>query len=83
MEDLRVKLEEALPPYARPMFIRRAAEIAVTATYKFQKTKLRAEGFDPSQCGDDEVLYFDGKSKKFVPVDEAVFNAIKNAEIRF
>ena len=83
MDELRRQIDDALPAYARPVFIRRAAEIAVTATFKFQKTKLRDEGFDPSLCGGDDLLYFDGKSKKFTPIDDTVFNAITNKEIRF
>jgi len=83
MNELRHHVDEALPPYARPVFIRRAAEIAVTATFKFQKTKLRDEGFEPSKCGSDDLFYFNGKEKKFLPIDDAIFNAITNKEIRF
>lgn len=83
MNVLRQQIDEALPPYARPVFIRRAAEIAVTSTFKFKKTNLRDEGFDPSRCGSDDLYYFDGKAKKFCPVDEQTFTAITNKQIRF
>ena len=83
MNALRQQIDDALPPYARPVFIRRAADIAVTATYKFQKTKIRDEGFDPSLCGSDDLFYFDAKQKQFLPVDEQTFIAIANKEIRF
>ncbi|KAG7477307.1 hypothetical protein MATL_G00092960 [Megalops atlanticus] len=56
LECFAKDLEKALPPYARPVFLRFLPEVNKTGTYKFQKTEMRREGFDPSVVSDR--LYF-------------------------
>merc|ERR1719477_534993 len=62
---LGTAIDAALPPYARPVFVRQTADIPKTATFKFQKTKLRDAGFNPAACGEDDVYYYSGKDKMF------------------
>jgi len=84
IEELQKYCEKALPPYARPMFIRQSNEIAKTATYKFKKNILRDEGFNPSTCDvTDSLYYYDGKQKKYVAIDGAVYDSILTQDIRF
>lgn len=62
-DDLRA----ALPEYAVPLFVRIVEEVEHTSTYKFRKTELREEGFDPSRVdGPLYVLSEDG----YVPYTE-------------
>ncbi|XP_012689593.2 long-chain fatty acid transport protein 4 [Clupea harengus] len=49
-------MDKALPAYARPVFLRFLPEVNKTGTFKFQKTDMRREGFDPSMVSDR--LYF-------------------------
>jgi fatty-acyl-CoA synthase len=56
LEALARHLEAELPPYARPLFLRRAAALATTGTYKQRKIELMEEGFDPARIADP--LYF-------------------------
>jgi fatty-acyl-CoA synthase len=69
-------VERALPPYARPLFLRIAPEIAVTGTLKQQKTRYRDDGFDPARIG--EPLFFrDDEARSYVPLDAALYRALE------
>ena len=81
--QLSQAIDASLPPYARPVFIRQTVDIPKTATFKFQKTKLRDAGFNPSECGSDDLYFFNTKEKMFKLIDESVHQAILNQEIRF
>ncbi len=48
LPEFRKYLARVLPAYARPLFLRIQDRIAVTATFKHQKTELEREGFDPT-----------------------------------
>jgi len=43
------EVDHALPPYARPVFLRLSDAIAVTGTFKHRKIDLVADGFDPAK----------------------------------
>ena len=78
---LRKHLARALPAYARPLFLRIQGRIAVTATFKHQKTELVREGFDPTAAGD--AIYFDDPSQQaYVRLDGALFERIKAGGVR-
>ncbi|XP_051741938.1 long-chain fatty acid transport protein 1b [Ctenopharyngodon idella] len=49
-------VQNALPSYARPVFLRFSPEVDKTDTFKIKKTRLQKEGFDPGQTTDR--LYF-------------------------
>jgi fatty-acyl-CoA synthase len=81
MLELHRHLESALPPYARPLFLRIQDRIAVTATFKHQKTELVREGFDPAAS--DDAIYFDDPSQQaYVQLDRALFECIKTGGVR-
>jgi fatty-acyl-CoA synthase len=70
-----------LPCYARPIFLRLQDEIEVTGTFKYSKTDLVRQGYDPSATTD--VLYFDDpEASAFVRVDKAVYNRIQSGKVR-
>ena len=52
----RRHVEAALPPYARPLFLRLSKELEITGTFKHRAQALAAQGFDPGTIQD--VLYF-------------------------
>jgi fatty-acyl-CoA synthase len=81
LPELRKHLARVLPPYARPLFLRVQARIAVTATFKHQKAELVREGFDPTATGD--AIYFDDPSQQaYVRLDGALFERIKAGAVR-
>jgi len=81
MLELHRHLARVLPAYARPLFLRIQDRIAVTATFKHQKTELVREGFDPAAS--DDAIYFDDPSQQaYVQLDRALFECIKTGGVR-
>jgi fatty-acyl-CoA synthase len=81
LPELRKHLARALPPYARPLFLRIQDSIAVTATFKHHKTELVRQGFDPSASGGD--IHFDDPSQQaYVHLDGVLFERIKTGAVR-
>jgi fatty-acyl-CoA synthase len=56
---------ERLPGYAVPLFVRVAAELAHTSTFKSQKVELRKEGYGPDVK--DPVYVLAGHDEGYVP----------------
>jgi fatty-acyl-CoA synthase len=81
-QAFREAAARALPPYARPVFLRLLGHIESTGTFKPRKQELVAAGFDPSKV--DDALYFDDpRAQRYVPVDAALFEAISQGKMRF
>ena len=70
-----------LPRYARPLFLRLAAGLEATATFKPMKRALVAEGFDPAKVADPLYVY-DGESARYVALDRERYAAIMNGDAR-
>jgi fatty-acyl-CoA synthase len=77
----RAHLTSRLPHYARPLFLRIRNEIEVTGTFKYTKTDLVRQGYDPSATAD--VLYFNHPEQQaFVRLDKALYDRIQVGAIR-
>jgi fatty-acyl-CoA synthase len=77
----RKHLMTRLPAYARPMFLRVQDEIEVTGTFKYSKTELARQGYDPVSTMD--TIYFDHpESQSFVRLDKALYDRIRAGQIR-
>lgn len=63
---------EHLPGYAVPLFLRVKVKMETTGTFKYQKTRLKEEAFDPSKTGGDPVYAWLPGSATYVQVTEAV-----------
>ena len=82
LTELREHLARALPVYARPKFLRIQNRVAVTATFKHQKTDLVREGFDPAATA--APIYFDNAARGvFVRLDARLFEDIRSGRVRF
>ena len=57
LAGFRKHLVSRLPAYARPLFLRIRNDVEVTGTFKYSKTDLVRQGYDPVASND--VLYFD------------------------
>lgn len=76
-------VNKALPSYAVPLFLRVQGEIALTATFKHTKVKLRSEGADPSKVNpNDTLLYLSPKSKTYEPLDTAAWARISTGQAK-
>ncbi|KAJ8260552.1 hypothetical protein COCON_G00162750 [Conger conger] len=75
LEKFGRDLEKALPPYARPVFLRFLPEVNKTGTYKFQKTEMRREGFDPRLVS-DRLYFLDPSRGQFVKLDQELHSNI-------
>ena len=79
LDGLRAHIEKALPPYARPLFLRFQTELEATSTFKPKKSALVAEGFDPFKVHDP--LYFDDRAANvYRKLDAGLFDAITAGE---
>ena len=72
-------VENALPAYARPCFIRLQPEMEITGTFKYRKMDLVAEGFDPSRVR--QPLYVH-TPKGYVRITKPVFEKIMSGEMK-
>ncbi len=59
LPGLREHIAHALPPYARPVFIRFRRQLDMTGTFKLKKLELAAEGVDISRT--EDPIYFDDR----------------------
>jgi len=82
LEALYKHTEDALPPYARPVFLRITSVSDTTGTFKYKKTDLVKDGFDPSKVK-DTVYMADASAKTYIRVDAALFKKITEGKIRF
>ena len=81
LPEFRKYLARVLPAYARPLFLRIQDRIAVTATFKHQKTELEREGFDPTAS--DRAVYFDDPSQQaYIRLDRALYDRIQAGLVR-
>jgi len=76
---LRKHLATSLPPYAMPVFLRIRNQVDLTGTFKYSKTELLREGYDPDASADD--LYFDCL-EAYVQLDKDMYQRVQNGEFR-
>uniref|UniRef100_A0A8C6U4S9 Very long-chain fatty acid transport protein n=1 Tax=Neogobius melanostomus TaxID=47308 RepID=A0A8C6U4S9_9GOBI len=81
LDKLVKDMEKALPPYARPVFLRFLPEVNKTGTFKFQKTELRRDGFDPSTVS-DRMFFLDSSRGRYVPLDDELHRSIIAGKVK-
>jgi fatty-acyl-CoA synthase len=81
LETLHAHLRQALPDYARPLFLRLGQKIDVTTTFKQKKADLVRQGFDPAQTS-DPIYFNDMKTGRFVPMDAELYARIGAGQVR-
>lgn len=73
-------LEDKLPGYAQPIFVRIQSEIEVTATFKHRKIDLVKEGFKPDLP--DPIYFHDAERHAYVPLDHTLYERIERGEVK-
>ncbi|XP_070686223.1 long-chain fatty acid transport protein 2-like [Pempheris klunzingeri] len=74
-------VENYLPAYARPRFLRIQSSLDITGTFKHLKVKLREQSFNPNQVT-DPLYFLDEKIKDYVPLTLDIFNSVISGKIR-
>ncbi len=80
---LYAALEETLPAYARPAFVRVQQDAEVTGTFKLRKAELQKEGYKLSADSDDPISYRDERQRAYLPLDAAVAAKIEAGKMHF
>ncbi|KAM9307242.1 long-chain fatty acid transport protein 4 [Pholidichthys leucotaenia] len=81
LEKFVKDVEKTLPPYARPVFLRFLHEVNKTGTFKFQKTELRRDGFNPSAVS-DRLYFLDSSRGRYVQLDEETYRSILSGKVK-
>ena len=78
---LHKHLGERLPAYARPLFLRLCPQAELTGTFKYAKTDLVLQGFNPGACADP--LYFDHPElRDYATLDATLYESLLAGAIR-
>lgn len=81
-EEFSQYINEKLPPFARPYFVRLRDEIDATNSFKQMKQQLQKEGFDPEAIK-DPLYFLDPRTDKYVPLTKEIYQDIVEHRIRF
>ena len=74
--------KQHLPTYAVPVFLRVQKAAETTATFKYQKNKLKEEGFDPAKTS-DKILVLLPDATAYCAIDAEILDNINNYKYRF
>ena len=75
-------VNENLPKYAQPVFIRLLQTMATTSTFKYSKVDLRNEGYSPLKCGSDPIYIIDHVRATYVPLSSEMLNIVESGDAR-
>ncbi len=78
----REHLIRRLPEYARPLFLRIRAELEMTSTFKYTKTDLVRQGYDPA-ASSSAVYFNDPEQRAFIRLDPALYSRIQAGQLQF
>ncbi|XP_024115181.1 long-chain fatty acid transport protein 1 [Oryzias melastigma] len=73
-------VRQALPPYARPVFLRLVPSVDMTDTFKIQKIRLQKEGYKPNETS-DRIYFLNGRAERYEPVTEELYEAINEGKV--
>ncbi|OUS32107.1 long-chain-acyl-CoA synthetase [Gammaproteobacteria bacterium 45_16_T64] len=82
-KDLLTFAKSQMPIYAVPLFLRVKEQMETTGTFKYQKTKLKDEAFDPSKTSGEAVYAWLPGSDAFTPVTDEVLANINEGQYRY
>ncbi|MCF4997713.1 long-chain-acyl-CoA synthetase [Pseudomonas syringae] len=81
--ELLAFARQRMPVYAVPLFLRVKVKMETTGTFKYQKTRLKQEGFDPGLAGDDPIFAWLPGSQTYVQVTEQILADIRGGKYRY
>jgi len=77
----KAHLDDNLPGYAQPVFVRLQEEVEITGTFKHRKVELVKEGFDPDVIS-DPIFFFDPRAKQYVRLTKPVYDEIQAGSLK-
>ena len=80
LKELSQHVNQSLPSYARPVFIRVLQEMQVTGTFKLKKTDLRDAGFDLDKVGGDPIYLNKPGNSEYEPLSPDFLRVIQAGE---
>jgi fatty-acyl-CoA synthase len=81
LEQFREHLCFLLPSYARPLFLKIRQEVELTGTFKYSKSELLRQGYDPG-TGTDRIYFDHPELKTLLPLDQTLYDRIQGGHIR-
>ncbi|EJM93467.1 acyl-CoA synthetase (AMP-forming)/AMP-acid ligase II [Pseudomonas sp. GM74] len=81
--ELLAFAREQMPAYAVPLFLRVKVKMETTGTFKYQKTRLKDEAFDPAKTGDDPIYAWLPGTQTYVQVTEQLLSDIHGGKYRY
>lgn len=81
--ELLAFIRQQLPAYAVPLFLRVKVKMETTGTFKYQKTRLKDEAFDPGKTGEDPIYAWLPGTQTYVQVTEQVLADIHGGKYRY
>ena len=80
LEAISKQVNDLLPFYARPRFLRLQKEFSMTSTFKQQKMTLIQEGFDVTSVN-DLVYFYNSTTQTYKMLDQATFLQIMAGKV--
>jgi fatty-acyl-CoA synthase len=81
-DNLYKLLDEKLPPYAIPVFIRVQRDAETTGTFKYRKVELVKENYNLDQVTDPIWMYHPER-KEYVPFTHDRFESLRSSAFKF
>jgi citronellyl-CoA synthetase len=81
-KDMLVEFKKCLPAYAVPLFLRIQQQVETTGTFKYQKSKLKEQGFDPEKTS-DRILVWLPNSDAYCDLTADILSNINAYKYRF
>ena len=75
-------LIKKLPPYGIPIFLRFKSNLAITATFKLKKLKLKKESFNLEKI-DDALFIMLPHESEYTPLTKEIYENIQNHQYEF
>ena len=76
-------VNDALPSYARPVFVRIIKELETTGTFKLKKNELRDEAYHLDKVNNDRVFIKKPGTNSYVELDNETYQDISNGSVPF
>jgi fatty-acyl-CoA synthase len=81
LAKLKAHLDERLPRYAQPLFLRIIGKLELTSTFRPKKADFASQGCDP-QVVTDRLYFNDLERGEFLELDASLYEAIVTNRIR-
>ena len=76
-------MSDALPSYARPVFVIIIKELETTGTFKLKKNELRDEAYHLDKVNNDQVFIKKPGTNSYVELDNETYQDIANGSVPF